>query len=56
MSMFVIFLLSSVNIDSSSSVNGGGMIYFLFLPSVNVGRTSAVDVDAYYLFAIFSEH
>ena len=34
----------------------GNLIYFLFLPSVNVGRTSAVDVDAYYLFAIFSEH
>ena len=53
--MFVIFLLSSVNVDSSSSVNGGDIIYFLFLPSVNVGSTSAVNVGVCYLFAIFSE-
>ena len=52
--MFVIFLLSSVNIDSSSSVSGGDMI-FSNLPSVNVGSTSAVNVGVSYLFAIFSE-
>ena len=55
MSVFVIFFLSSVNVDSSSSVNDGDMIYFLFLPSVNVGSTSEVNVYVYYLFAIFSE-
>ena len=55
MSVFVIFLLSSVNVDSSLSVNGGDMIYSLFLPSVNVGRTSAVNADVCYLFDIFSE-
>ena len=43
MSVFVIFLLSSVNVDSSSLVNGGGMIY-----SVNDDSTSAVNVDACY--------
>ena len=32
-----------MNVDSSSSVNGGGMIY-----SVNDGSTSAVNVDACY--------
>ena len=53
--MFIIFLLYSVNVDTSSSVNDGDMIYFLLLPSVNVGRTSVVNVDVYYLFAIFSE-
>ena len=44
-----------MNVDSSSSVNGGDMISFLFLPSVNVGSTSAVNVGVCYLFAIFSE-
>ena len=53
--MFPIFLLSSVNVDSSSLVNGGDMIYFLLLPSVNVGSTSAVNVGVSYLFAIFGE-
>ena len=53
--MFVIFLISLVNVDSSSSVNGGDMMYFLFLPSVNVGSTSVVNVGVYYLFSIFSE-
>ena len=54
-SAFVIFFLSSVNVESSSSVNGGGMIYFLFLPSVNVGSTSVVNVNVSYLVAIISE-
>ena len=53
--MFVIFLVSSVNVDSSSSVNSGDMIYFLFLASVNVGSTSPVNVGVSYLFASFSE-
>ena len=39
-----------MNVDSSSSVNGGGMIYSLFLPLVDVGRTSAVNVGVCYLF------
>ena len=44
-----------MNGGSSSSVNDDGMI-FSNLPSVNVGSTSAVNVGASYLFAIFSEH
>ena len=43
-----------MNGDSSSLVNGGGMI-FSNLPSVNVGSTSAVNVGVSYLFAIISE-
>ena len=54
MSVFLIFLLSSVNVDSSSSVNDGGMI-FSNLPSVNVGSASIVNVGVSYLFAIISE-
>ena len=52
--MFVIFLLSLMNVDSSSSVNGGGMV-FSNLPLVNVGSTSAVNVGVSYLFSIISE-
>ena len=52
--MFLIFLLSSVNGGSSSSVNGDGMI-FSNLPSVNVVSTSAVNVGVSYLLAIISE-
>ena len=32
----------------------GNLIYILFLPSVNVGSTSEVNVGVCYLFAIFS--
>ena len=51
--MFVIFILSSVNVDSSSSVNNDGMI-FSNVPSVNVVSTSAVNGGVCYLFAIIS--
>ena len=44
-----------MNVDSSSSVNGGDIMYFLFLPSVNIGNTSAVNVGVCYIFDIFSE-
>ena len=49
--MIVIFFLPSVNVGSSSSVNGD----VRFLPSVKVGRSLAVNVDDCYLFAAFSE-
>ena len=32
-----------MNVDSSSSVNGGGMIYFLFLSSVNIDSSLSVN-------------
>ena len=39
-----------MNVDSSSSVNGGDMLCFLFLPSMNVGSTSEVNVSVCYHF------
>ena len=49
--MFVTFLLPSVNVGSSLSVNGDVMIFFS-LPSVKVGRSPSVNVGGVILFPL----
>ena len=43
-----------MNVDSSSSMNGDDMMCILFLPSVNVGRPSAMNVSVFFNFLLYS--
>ena len=55
MLVIVIFLLPSVKVGSSPSVNVDAMVFIFSLPSVKGSMSLAMNVDDCYLFSTFSE-